>query len=242
MWRIYMNLLIMNNKFLFEEGSRRSKNFFCELLHSQIDVSNKLFMLVSRADEETFNSYVHFINDQTDLKEELSRSLFYSENMNNNHLNLSDVRPSYNKQFTVGTLQPYNYSSNLVSSALEFPKVLNKEGHFADLKKFLLDSVKEGDKDFSLGASLNFAETPNHNRPGNLSFLDIKSMKKNELFDSTNNFPFSVLNKSIPEPKVTINHIYEKRQEDHTKLYKANEDDKNDEASSHNFRWIAWAL
>ncbi len=199
MWRSYMNLLIMNNKFLFEDGHKKSKNFFCELLHSQIDVSNKLFMLVSRADDETFHSYMNFINDQSDLKEELGKSFIYSENLNEHPLDISDARQTYNKQITINTLQPYNYSSNLVSNTLEFPKPVNKEGHFADLKKFLFESGRDNEKEFSLGASLNFTETPN--KLGNLSFLDVKSMKRNDLLDSNNNFTFSILNKSIPDNK-----------------------------------------
>lgn len=238
MWRMYMNLLILNNKFLFEEHNKRSKNFFCELLHSQIDVSNKLFMLVSRADDDTFNSYISFINEQGDLKEELGKSLYCSESLNEQGLNLSEVRPSYNKQITVGTLQPYNYSSNLATNALEYPKVINKESHFADLKKFLFESTKDNDKELSLGASFNFADNLSHNRPGNLSFLDIKSNKQINFGDSARDFPFSVLNKSIPDAKpVNNNNMYEKRAEDLNRMnFKFNDDEKHEAMSNHTSR------
>ena len=237
MWLIYMNLLILNNKFLFEENNKRSKNFFCELLHSQIDVSNKLFMLISRADEDTFNSYVNFINEQVDLKDELGKSLYCSENIMEHGLNLSEARGAYNKQLTVGTLQPFNYSSNLATNALEYPKVINKEGHFADLKKLLLEPTKENDKEMSLGASFNFADNLSHNRLGNLSFLDMKSNKQLNFGDSARDFPFSALNKSIPDVKPVNNNTYEKRAEDLNQTnFKFNDDEKHDAMSNHTSR------
>ena len=64
-WLHYMNLLVKNEQFIIESKKNFVKSAFVQLLHNQIDISNKLFMLVSQADEESFNYYKAFIHRTT---------------------------------------------------------------------------------------------------------------------------------------------------------------------------------
>ena len=57
-----MRLLANNGRFLFEEGEK-SKDKFCQLLHSQIDISNRLVMMLSQADERRFLEFSQQMNN-----------------------------------------------------------------------------------------------------------------------------------------------------------------------------------
>jgi hypothetical protein len=61
-WARYVKLLASSGKYLFEEKNK-SKERFCELLHLQISVSNKLCKILSETDEKTFTEYSKFMGD-----------------------------------------------------------------------------------------------------------------------------------------------------------------------------------
>lgn len=61
-WARYVKLLASSGKYLFEERNK-SKERFCELLHLQISVSNKLCKILNETDEKTFNEYARFMGD-----------------------------------------------------------------------------------------------------------------------------------------------------------------------------------
>lgn len=61
-WARYVKLLASSGKYLFEEKNK-SKERFCELLHLQISVSNKLCKILSETDEKTFTEYSRFMGD-----------------------------------------------------------------------------------------------------------------------------------------------------------------------------------
>lgn len=62
-WLQYMNLLVKNERFIIEGKKDFVRSTFIELLHNQIDVSNKLFMIISQSDDENFNNYKSFIRE-----------------------------------------------------------------------------------------------------------------------------------------------------------------------------------
>lgn len=68
-WRRYLKLLESNSRYLFEDTDK-SKDRFCELLHSQIDVSNKLFMILSQTDDRKFMEYSQQMNSSFRMRQQ----------------------------------------------------------------------------------------------------------------------------------------------------------------------------
>ena len=192
MWKNYINLLMMNGKFLFDDPTCQSKNFFCELLHNQIDVSNKLFMLVSQSDDDTFSSFKELIGDTPSIKDQFNKSFFNGENDFDRRISLSDMRQSPTRQFTINSLGPLNYSTNIIPNFLEYPKsnTNSKENHYADIRRLITDGKEYVGQDSCFGNSLNLPELSIHNANTNFNFFDQNLMKRTDTVES----PFMNLN------------------------------------------------
>ena len=123
-WLHYMALLVKNERLIIEGKRGFIKSSFIELLHNQIDISNKLFMLISQADEESFSSYKAFIRE----------TVFPSKSPNPTSLNT--VEPS--------KVDEANYSQDEATSILAFPSrsdAIPKEPLFSEHAFEVMQSI-----------------------------------------------------------------------------------------------------
>lgn len=70
LWQKYVQLLAVSSQLLFED-TEKSKDKFCQILHAQIDVSNKLLLMIGPSDEKLFSEYLicmtRFLNNKNTL-------------------------------------------------------------------------------------------------------------------------------------------------------------------------------
>lgn len=148
-WRRYMRLYESNSKYLFEDNNK-SKEKFCELLHSQIDVSNKLFMMLSQTDDKKFLEYSREMNRSMQIFPSQSTPLPDGENtfLHNFHVSTGITMPFQSRKvnFPVVLPQPAPEHAEIKSpemiaflKAQEEPQPPHTQTNYSTIRKYLFN-------------------------------------------------------------------------------------------------------
>lgn len=144
-WKKYVKLLANNGKFLFDDGEK-SKDKFCHLLHSQIDISNKLVMKLSQIDDKRFLEFSQQMGNSTNLKNPLLPA--EAEEPTNQQNNLSNIfalpTPNEKNPFTFPKFNPGLNQNDDNKLMANFPKVQetfqkNTPSIYENIKSYLFD-------------------------------------------------------------------------------------------------------
>lgn len=168
-WRLFLQLLIQNGK-IFLEPENLTKSLFCNLLHKQIETCNRLFLLVSLADENQFLEYRNILIMKTEPNLENSgrKNEEGASVDDKNIINMSEL-PDRLNTFT-----------NMISSKFEI-NFQNK----APQKPISFDNLEEVQKSSDSNFENQHKRIPmeasfkNHNQP--LNFLENVAFEYDEL-------------------------------------------------------------
>lgn len=187
-WKQYIKLLALNGRFLFSDIDK-SKEKFCQLLHSQIDISNKLFLMVSQTDDRKFLEYSNFMVQSVNFANPLFGFPAEGTQELSNLSNAFNLIPNQKKFNKPGDskLTSLNPSENVRFGTREketflIPDVTfkNNLSHYAAIKNYLFDDQLNSKIELSVPNSVSGFSSYKSQEKGN-EFLDLSN---NVYFDS----------------------------------------------------------
>lgn len=213
-WKRYIRLYESNSKYLFEDNNK-SKEKFCELLHSQIDVSNKLFMMLSQTDDKKFLEYSREMNKSLQLLPSQSTPFPDGESplYHTHPLSTGLTLPFQPRRICnpVVLSQPENEQDEIKSpemiaflKAQEEPQPTHTQTSYSTIRQYLFnDNVSDLQEGHTKG-SLNYSLLQGEKKD---TFGPNQSIFNTAAIDTTSYRQLKP-NLAVPEPKPSLNNSF----------------------------------